>query len=45
MIYTIIFKKSAFKDLMKLSSEEVQTIIVRIDNLGLNPRPKGSKKL
>ena len=45
MIYQITFKKSAIKDLLSLPPEEVRRIIVKIDQLALEPRPKGCKKL
>jgi mRNA interferase RelE/StbE len=44
-MYRIIFKKSAKKELDKLPSSIVKKIAPVIDELAINPRPKGSKKL
>jgi len=45
LIYSIRFKKSAEKEIEKLPVSVVKRIIPAIDDLALNPRPKGSKKL
>jgi len=44
-MYTIIFDKSAEKDLDKLSLEITRRVIKVISNLADNPRPLGFKKL
>ena len=45
MTYEIIFKKSVIKDLLNLPAEEVQKIVTKIDQLAIEPRPNGCKKL
>lgn len=45
MIYEIKFKKSAIKDLLNLPAEEVQRIVTKIDQLAIEPRPNGCKKI
>jgi mRNA-degrading endonuclease RelE of RelBE toxin-antitoxin system len=44
-MYTIRFKKSAEKELSKLSNRVIKKIADTIDSLSENPRPFGSKKL
>jgi mRNA interferase RelE/StbE len=43
--YKIEFKKSAVKELNSVSPIELKKIIIRIQNLALNPRPDRYKKL
>ena len=43
--YRIAFKSSAEKELLGLPREIVSRILPRIESLGLNPRPRGAKKL
>lgn len=43
--YKIEFKKSAVKELNSVPPIELKKIIIRIQNLALNPRPNGCKKL
>ena len=43
--YTVLFKKSAVKELHKLPNKEVTRIAIVIENLSTNPRPTGCKKL
>ena len=45
MQYTILFKKSALKELRKLPKEFSVQIAKVIDGLSKNPRPHGHKKL
>lgn len=44
-MYSIVFKKSAEKEIVKLPSLAVKRISAAIDSLAINPRPAGSKKL
>lgn len=43
--FKIEFKKSAVKELNSVPPIELEKIIIRIQNLALNPRPDGCKKL
>lgn len=43
--YVIIFARSARKELEALEREIAHRIIVRIEQLSLQPRPAGSRKL
>ena len=43
--YKIYFKRSAVKDLKKISKGNLQRIINRIDLIKKNPRPPGCEKL
>ncbi|MBF2015996.1 MAG: type II toxin-antitoxin system RelE/ParE family toxin [Rivularia sp. T60_A2020_040] len=45
MSYDIQFSKSASKQIKKLSSEVQERIQTKIDNLAIEPRPDGIKKL
>ena len=45
MIYKVIFKKSAAKELAELPATELPKIKTAIEKLGDNPRPDGVKKL
>ena len=45
MLYSIIFDKSAEKDLDSLSKETNRKIIRIISKLGIDPKPMGVKKL
>ena len=45
MKYTIVYDKSASKEISKLPKKDVETIINKIDSLEDNPRPHGCKKL
>lgn len=45
MSYDIQFSKSASKQIKKLSSEVQERIQTKIDNLAIEPRPDGVKKL
>ncbi len=44
-MYRIVFKKSAEKEIEKLSQKVTSRISPVIDKLAANPRPYGSKKL
>jgi mRNA interferase RelE/StbE len=44
-MYLIRFKKSAEKEIEKLPASVVKRIVPVINDLALNPRPKGAKKL
>ena len=43
--YKIYFRKSAAKELGKLSNPEVQKLIQRIESLAIDPWPTGCEKL
>jgi mRNA interferase RelE/StbE len=43
--YRVAFTSSAAKELKKLSSELVARIAPRLENLAIDPRPPGCKKL
>lgn len=43
--YKIYFKRSAVKDLKKISKGDLQRIINRIDLIKKDPRPPGCEKL
>lgn len=43
--YSLLFKKSAERDLRKIQKTDLQRIIQRIKELAVNPRPSGSEKL
>ena len=45
MSYSIVFKKSAIKELEKLPSKAIKEIASAIDKLSVNARPQGCKKL
>ncbi len=45
MPYTILFKRSALKELKKLPKEFSIQVAKDIDDLAKNPRPHGCKKL
>ena len=45
MMYSIVLKKSAQKELSKLPTTIVKKIASVIDDLASNPRPVGAKKL
>ena len=45
MMYSIVLKKSAQKELSKLPTAIVKKIASVIDDLASNPRPVGAKKL
>ncbi len=44
-MYSIVVKKSAFKELAQISSPYNRRIVEAIENLKNNPRPQGVKKL
>jgi mRNA interferase RelE/StbE len=44
-MYTILFYPSASRDYKKLPNKELPSINREIDNLSINPRPAGYKKL
>lgn len=44
-MYQVVLKKSAEKELYKLPAVVIKQIVPAIDNLTINPKPKGSKKL
>lgn len=44
-MYKVVFKKKASKELFKLPSSTLSKVVSGIDDLALNPRPAGSKKL
>jgi len=44
-MYYVKFKKKAFRELLKLPSEIIKKVTTSVDDLSVNPRPKGSKKL
>ncbi len=44
-MYIIEIKKSAYKELSKVPTQEASKIIEEIDALAENPRPQGVKKL
>ena len=43
--YEIYFKVSVWKELKIIPKKDVKKILSRIENLGSDPRPKGSEKL
>ena len=43
--YKIVFKKSVAKDLRSISNPDVRRILSTIDQLAINPRGEGCKKL
>jgi mRNA interferase RelE/StbE len=43
--YEIYFKESVWKELKKIPKNDLKKILSRIENLGSDPRPKGSEKL
>ncbi len=43
--YEIYFKESVWKELKKVPKNDLKKILSRIENLGSDPRPKGSEKL
>jgi len=43
--YEILFKESVEKELKKIPAKDLNQILVRIQKLGLDPRPYGSEKL
>lgn len=43
--YTVGFKKSALKELHKLPNKEVVKIVLLIEGLSEEPRPRGCRKL
>lgn len=43
--YKIVFKKAVAKDLRKISNQDVQRILAKIDSLIENPRAEGCVKL
>ena len=43
--YKIEIKRSAVKEIKKLSSKDVGKILIKISSLAENPRPKGCVKL
>jgi mRNA interferase RelE/StbE len=45
MKYSIILARTAEKELSTLPKEDIRKIAASIDNLELNPRPRGFKKL
>ena len=44
-MYRVIFKDSAVKEIKRLRSVFSDSVSAAIDNLSINPRPPGSKKL
>lgn len=44
-MYDIKFKKKAYKELFKLPSIMIKKVAISIDELAVDPRPEGSKKL
>lgn len=44
-MFEIRFKKKAYKELLSLPSLMIRKVVVAIDDLAVNPRPEGSKKL
>jgi mRNA interferase RelE/StbE len=44
-MFQILFKKSAEKELVRLPKSDIKRISQAIDELAINPRPSGSKKL
>lgn len=43
--YSIVFKRSVYKDLRPISKANIKRILVRIDHLSENPRGPGCEKL
>lgn len=43
--YKIFFRRSVLKDLVKISKQELQRIIKRIEKLAHDPRPLGCEKI
>jgi mRNA interferase RelE/StbE len=43
--FKIVFKKSVAKDLRSISNADVRRILSKIDELAINPRGEGCKKL
>lgn len=43
--YRVEYRKSVEKDLRKLPTEQLKGVIVKIQTLSADPRPKGSVKL
>lgn len=43
--YEILFKESVYKDLKKIPKSDLRKILLRIENLSKDPRPKGCEKL
>jgi len=43
--YEIFFKESIWKDLRKVSKNDIKKILSRIKTFGDNPRPMGCEKL
>ena len=43
--YKIEFKKSAFKELSTIPKADLKKIVNKINNLAINPMPKGYTKL
>jgi mRNA interferase RelE/StbE len=44
-VYNIFFKKSVWKDFEKITKEDLQRILMRIEMLSQDPRPPGCEKL
>lgn len=44
-MYQIVISKSAAKDLYDLPNAQISRIVQAIDQLAINPRPPGCKKL
>ncbi len=45
MKYSIVFTKSAMKELVKMPDDDVRKVVAKIDLLAENPRPQGAIKL
>lgn len=43
--YSILWKKSASKELRKLKYNLIESILKKVEDLSINPYPPGSKKL
>ena len=44
-VYEIFFKESVWKDLKVVPKKDLKRILLRIENLGDDPRPMGCEKL
>ncbi|MDT8388961.1 MAG: type II toxin-antitoxin system RelE/ParE family toxin [Lentisphaeria bacterium] len=43
--YSIFFRRSVEKDLVRIPKRELSRILARIESLGVDPRPPGCEKL
>jgi mRNA interferase RelE/StbE len=44
-MFHIRFKKKAYKELLKAPAAMIKRVVAAIDELAIDPRPEGSKKL